>query len=250
MTINTKRVALQKLFLGIQQPMIAQLKADRKNITHPTAKGDTTELAWLDMIRSYIPKRYQAEKAFVLDSKGNKSDQIDIVIFDRQYSPLLLNRDGATYVPAESVYAVIEVKQGLNKKFVKYAGQKAQSVRSLYRTNAPIYHAGGIISEPKKPFTILAGIVTLDSDWAPAWGKSFKAILRELSNEQRLDFGCVLNSGAFQITYSHGDNVKVSNSRKDNSLIVFFLQLLSSLQKLGTVPAIDMEQYIKSLDDE
>lgn len=36
------------------------------------------------MLSTYLSKRYCADKAFVIDSIGNISDEIDIVIYDRQ----------------------------------------------------------------------------------------------------------------------------------------------------------------------
>lgn len=52
------------------------------------AKGDASESVWRELLQAYLPKRYQAETAHVVDSKGAFSDQIDVVVFDRQYSPL------------------------------------------------------------------------------------------------------------------------------------------------------------------
>ena len=84
--------------------MIGTLTANRGVIPHPGTKGAAAELHWLEMLNAYLPKRYQAESAFVLDHQGGLSEQIDIVIYDRQYSPLLFKEGPATYVPAESVY--------------------------------------------------------------------------------------------------------------------------------------------------
>lgn len=60
------------------------------------------------MLQKHLPHRYQADKAFVIDSNGESSDQIDVVVYDRQYTPLLYNHDGQMFVPAESVYAIFE----------------------------------------------------------------------------------------------------------------------------------------------
>ncbi len=67
----------------------------------------------------------------MIDSTGTTSDQIDLVVYDRQYTPLLYNQAGQMYVPAEAVYAVAEVKQTLSKDHIAYAGAKGESVRKL-----------------------------------------------------------------------------------------------------------------------
>lgn len=246
-TTNRSRVDLCDIFLGLQREMEARLSANRENIPHPGTKGDVTELSWGEMLSNYLPERYRVAKAFVLDSLGNLSDQIDVVIFDRQYSPFLLKQKGAQYVPAESVYAIIEVKQSLGKSEIKYAGQKAASVRELHRTSAPIPHAGGTY-EPKPPFEILAGIVTLDSTWSPPLGTGLESVLTQLAVKERIDLGCALQCGAFEIRYGGATGPTIEKDEK-NPLIFFFFRLLYRLQQLGTAPALDILQYAKSLKE-
>lgn len=243
-----KNIELHTIFLNLQEQMIAKLSANRKNILHPGAKGDATELSWVNMLNSYLPKRYEAKKAFVLDADGHISDQIDIVIFDRQYTPLLFNQDNALYVPAESVYAVIEVKQDLSKENIKYAGSKAASVRQLRRTSVDIPHAGGTYRS-KPHFEILAGILTLGCSWN-ALDSNLESVVSGLSPEERIHLGCSLQVGAFEVKYSGDGTSRINVSQKEESLIFFFLHLLMSLQSLGTVPALDIAEYAKSLKSE
>ena len=63
------------------------------------------------MLKTYLPERYRADKAYVVDSKGAFSDQIDVVVYDRQYSPFIFTYENETIIPAESVYAVFEAKR-------------------------------------------------------------------------------------------------------------------------------------------
>src|SRR3546814_8384516 len=78
---------------------------------------------------------YEARKGFVVDSRGVFSQQIDVIIHDRQYSPFVFTFKGTDVVPAESVYAVFEAKQELTAAYIRYAGEKAASVRRLHRTS-------------------------------------------------------------------------------------------------------------------
>jgi hypothetical protein len=226
--------------------MLAKLQTNQESIKHPGTKGDATELNWIEMLESYLPERYKVAKAFVLDLNGHLSGQIDIVIFDRHYSPFLFNQDDTLYIPAESVYAVLEVKPELNKENVKYAADKAASVRVLRRTSAKIPHAGGVY-KARKPFEILAGILTTSSSWKPPLGSKFESVLTALSKDQKLNFGCALQSGAFEILSDGKNELSVRKSKSSDSLIFFFLTLLSRLQQLGTVPAIDIKEYANSL---
>jgi hypothetical protein len=158
MVKKKNKVNIRDIFLGLQKQMMSKLSVNMKILTHPVAKGDSSEAEWIKMLCSYLPSRYCVDRAFVIDCEGNVSEQIDIVIYDRHYSPFILRQQGSTYIPAESIYAVIEVKPTLNKRNIQYASDKASSVRRLKRTTASIVHAGGTIKKPKKPFFILAGI--------------------------------------------------------------------------------------------
>jgi len=51
--------------------------------------------------------------------------------------------------------------------------------------------------------------------------------------------------GGFDLRY--GDTVKMEKSGKDDALIFFFLRFLKKLQKLGTIPAMDISKYAKVL---
>lgn len=238
------KVDIRYLFYSLQGQMVAKLSTNRLHIQHPGLKGDSSELNWIEWLKTYLPKRYSVDKAIVIDCEGNTSDQIDIVIYDQQYSPFVFNQDNALYIPAESVYAVFEVKQEINKDYVAYAGEKTKSVRSLKRTTTLIPHAGGYF-EPKQHKKILSGLLTLSSIWTPPLGESLEKALYSLDTESKLDIGCILEDGAFLVDY---ENLYFEKSTKEEALIFFFLKLLTELQKLGTVPAIDINCYGSALD--
>jgi hypothetical protein len=137
--------SLSVLLAGLHDDIQRKLETVRQSFAHPGTKGDASEKVWLELLETYLPKRYQAATAHVVDSKGVFSDQIDVVVFDRQYSPFIFHYQGQTIIPAESVYAVFEAKQAINATQVAYAQRKAASVRRLHRTSLPIPHAGGPI---------------------------------------------------------------------------------------------------------
>ncbi|MFJ6267034.1 DUF6602 domain-containing protein [Lysinibacillus xylanilyticus] len=234
---------IKNLFYGLQQQMQQRLETNRGFISHPGSKGDTLETNWKNLLCDYLPQRYSVDSAFIIDCQNNISEQIDVVIYDRQYSPFVFNQDGVKYIPAESVYAIFEVKQDISKDYIIYAAEKAESVRKLQRTSAPIPHAGGYY-EPKPLNKIIAGILTVSSVWTPGLGESFKTHISALSGDQKLDIGCSLNAGAFKFD----DENQLIISTTEESLIFFFLNLLIELQKLGTIPAMDILKYAESLE--
>jgi hypothetical protein len=238
-------INLQSIFYNLQKQMIQKLSSNREIIFHPTSKGDASELNWIEWLKTYLPRRYEVDKAFIIDSKNRFSQQIDLVIYDRQYSPFVFNQDGAIYIPAESVYAIFEIKQELNKETFLYAGEKIKSVRLLNRTSAPIVHAGGKIQEPKPPFRILGGILTLASGWADTFGEPFQDCLNSFDENSHVGIGCVIEKASFTVKYT--DSISFETSSAEETLIYFFLKLLITLQNLGTVPAMDIEAYARAI---
>lgn len=237
-------VNMREMFKGMQGQMLATLELGRTQITHNGEMGEAAEESWRRWLREYLPKRYRVDKAIVVDCDGKTSDQIDIVIYDSQYSYFVFKHEQVIYVPAESVYAVIEVKQDLSKAHLEYAGEKAESVRTLKRTSVEIPFAAGKY-RPKPLHDILAGIITIESTWKDPLGETLKNNLRALPDVQRIDFGCAIKHGAFWAEYKPKFTVK--KSAEEESLMFFFLQLLMKLQSIGTVPAIDIGEYAKSL---
>ena len=235
-------MSLHQVYEQVQDQMITQLTASNVAVCHNTDKGSSSEADWVNWCKIYLPKRYQIDKAFVVDSKDNFSEQIDAVIYDSQYSHLVFEHNNVKYVPAESVYCVFEVKQELNKKHLNYAGKKAKSVRKLHRTSVPITHAGGTFP-PKRTHFIPAGILTLNSEWKPPLGDTFKDHISSLDNNSSLQLGCVLNAGAFTLS----DNKELNICPSEISLLSFYFSLLTCLQKIGTVPAIDISAYANIL---
>jgi hypothetical protein len=146
-------------------------------------------------------------------------------------------------VPAESVYAVLEVKQDLSREHVLYAGEKAASVRRLHRTSAPVPHVEGV-AKPRPVPPIIAGILTYQSSWTPPFGDPFRQVVAELSQDQRLDIGCALVHGTFEARYPHGEGVDLIIVEGRRSLLQLLMRLLKQLQSLATAPAIDYEAYL------
>ena len=261
-----KMIDLRNLFHGLQEQMLTSLNVNRMFIGHPGSKGDATEQHWIEFLRAYLPERYKVDKAIVIDSTGNVSEQMDVVIYDAIYTPFIFKQDGFMYIPAESVYAVFEVKQDV-KGYIEYAAKKIESVRKLKRTSISMVASG--ITKPARPLTkIIGGILTTTSSYK----ENDRVIkqLEELKGLQTLDLGCLCDAGSFYVDYKETvpkdidpitDNCKyieqvyesrevkeIEFSNKEVSLFTFFLQLVSYLKSIGTVAAIDINAYLKAIN--
>jgi Domain of unknown function (DUF6602) len=226
---DSARIDLAEVFRRLQREMLAQLSVGGL-FEHASAAGAASEHHWLDLFDRYLPKRYRAAPAFVIDSDGRRSRQIDLAIFDNLYSPPLFPHPSGLHLPAESVYAVFEVKPSFSRQWLRDAHEKAASVRALRRTSVPILDAGRRRSA-LRPRPILAGLLAATSVWTPP---AFASNLRRALASTPLDLGCCLEHGAF-------DRDRISSP--DDALIFFILRLLDRLREMGSTPAPDWTKY-------
>lgn len=235
---------LGQLYDGMQQEMEAKLKTGTAALIHSGMKGDESEDNWRSWLMEYLPNRYAVAKGVVIDSDGNESEQIDVIIYDRQYSYLVFKHNETFLIPAESVYAVFEVKQRLNKEYIKYAQQKAESVRRLKRTSVAIKYAGGKY-DPKPLHEIVAGLLTTASDWVKSGNVGNIANSLSENEMEKLDVICCVAAGTF--ICNHCENT-ITYCDKSKSLVYFLLKVLEKLQEIGTVPAIDYNAYAQKIE--
>lgn len=237
------RFDLREAFLLRQDQLLATLGIGRSVGSHPVAIGDDSELNWKGMLESILPARYRVSKGFAIDADGARSDQIDLLIYDRHFSPVLLDVGEFLFVPAESVFAALEVKQIMDRGTIGYAATKVASVRSLRRTSAPVPYVEGEY-RPKPLHRIIGGLLAMDSGWSPPLGEALETALQEFGGDGGLDLGCALSGGSFEV--SEGDGV-VARSGSETALIFFVLRLLERLQRMASPPAIEFGQYASSL---
>ncbi len=264
------KIDLKSLFKGLQKQMIAQLNTSREFIEHPGSKGDALENAWIEWLREYLPNRYSVDKAIVIDCEGNTSHQIDIVIYDNWFTPFIFTQNGFYYIPAEGVYAVFEVKPDLqgnvgDKSYIDYASEKIESVRKLKRTSTSMINSGNKL-KPRPLTKIIGGVLTNTNSFKNR--ETIESHLKRNTGFKSIDLGCAADKFSFYVNYKGAENTSEPNfdkryynfysnreydfikfSDEDNSLVSFFLQLTRYLQQaIGTIPAIDLNEYSKSIN--
>lgn len=242
MSDSRGEIFLRRAFAAQQVVLETQLSLAAESITHPGKYGDVTEGLVVDMLRRYLPERYQVDSAIVIDYTGRTSEQIDVVVYDRYYTPTLLDQKGHKYVPFEAVYAVFEIKPRVDASKLSYAGRKAASVRSLKPAIAPHMTADG----PKKTnaINIIAGLIAPKIGWRTGFSApAFRKALSALTEKQRLDCVLALQAGTYDRFDPNGGETIRS---KDNCLIFFLFRLLDKLRMLGNAPAVDWATYAKN----
>jgi hypothetical protein len=196
---------------------------------HGSSQGTATEQQWLALLGAYLPKRYKAASAFIVNAEGRRSQQIDVAIYDDLHVPPLFPHAAGVHVPIEAVYAVFEVKPIATRQWLRDAGEKVASVRAL-RTRGT-----------KRQ--VLGGLLTTYSRWTPdRFAESLGQALQSLPTAQRIDLGCALEHASFE------NDGTLTVSRPDEALIFFILRLVERLNAMGPPPALNLMRYVRSLE--
>lgn len=228
------------MFSGVQQRFVSELQGGRGVFGHPGTKGNVSEREWIELLNTHLPERYQVDNAFVIDSEGHISEQIDVVVYDRHFTPVLYLQQGERLIPAEGVYAVFEVKQNLTSEHIAYASQKIASVRALKRTSAPIYHAGGTFPARALP-RIVGGLLTYESNFTPAFSTTATNAIQATLGDGQLNLVCVAEEA---VVAWDGNNIMTYTNYP---IAAVYMLLIDLLQKVGSVPAIEYDAYLKHL---
>lgn len=232
----------------------------------------------IDWLRNYLPNRYSVDKAIVIDHEGSTSHQIDIVIYDNWFTPFVFSQNGFHYIPAEGVYAIFEVKPDIKglaedgKTYIQYAGEKIESVRILKRTSASMINSGTKMN-PRPLTKIIGGFLSTTNSYTSKNNNTIRNHIAGNTGFEGIDIGCIAEYGSFHVNYTGEEDTKLNMpedfekryfdyyqnrtvnkikfSEKSNSLVSFFLQLTRYLQQaIGTIPAIDLNAYSKTINFE
>jgi hypothetical protein len=119
--------------------LIAQGKA-LKGLQHPGVKGRLREILVREGLAPFLPPAVSSITGTIvspISARRVVRNQDDIIIFDRNSSPLLF--DGAEcIVPLEGVVAEVEVQTTLTLKRIRESAKAAIELRDLARGSAPL----------------------------------------------------------------------------------------------------------------
>ena len=80
-------------------------------VKHGTTLGSSREYIWKSLFERIVPKKFNIDRSvFIIDSYGNISKEVDLAIYDEQYTPYIFCYGTIKFIPIEAVSAVIECK--------------------------------------------------------------------------------------------------------------------------------------------
>ena len=145
-------------YKNLEKSIVRQLNFEVKN--HHLTAGHHREVIWMDFFRQIIPMKFAIRQGvFLIDSKGEVSKEVDLAVFDEQYTPYIFNYGNIYFIPIEAVAMVIQCKsRSLNKTNVL---GWLQSVTKLSAVEGGIARMVNFISKTPttqkatKPITVL-----------------------------------------------------------------------------------------------
>lgn len=100
---------LNEHYQRLAKTISSQLQLETPN--HHVTSGTSRELIWLELFERLIPKKFKlARSVFIIDSDGHISAEVDIAIYDEQYTPYVFNYGEMQFIPIEAVAAVVQSK--------------------------------------------------------------------------------------------------------------------------------------------
>lgn len=105
----------------------------RNKLIHPGEFGMFRERLADEIIKFAIPEKYKTGTGFLINSFDEVSTQCDIIIYDRNNTPLIENESEIRFFPVETVIGIGEIKSNLNSKSLTDAVLKLAKNKKLRR---------------------------------------------------------------------------------------------------------------------
>lgn len=103
---------------------------EKGDLIHPGEFGMYREKIVSELIKPLLPSKLGIGTGFIITSKNHISTQCDIIIYDKENTPIIENGE-QRFFPVESVVGVIEVKSKLTKSDFKEALVKLTKIKAL-----------------------------------------------------------------------------------------------------------------------
>ena len=118
---------------GEQAKLKAEIDQIRDSIPHSAEIGSSIEKRIRSALQEVLPGKIGVSDGFVIDSDGEVSKQMDIVLYDKLGTPIISSSEGARVFPVEATYACGEIKTQLDASTLQDTFEKCSSYKNLSR---------------------------------------------------------------------------------------------------------------------
>lgn len=165
----------QKWVLGEIQTGLRRIH-DLDGVDHPGMRGRLREVFINDVLRKVLPESFGIDTGKIIDSTGQVSPQIDVIVHFKEHFPRIELENGVALVPCENVFYAIEVKSTLT-------AEETRSTMELFRKTRELCALLGENQVPaRENLRIRFALVAVKSDLTD---KTDFERLKELDNNYR-----------------------------------------------------------------
>ena len=100
-------------------------------VRHPGEFGMYRESITADFLRCFLPQHLSIDTGFIVNSLGDVSKQIDLVIYDPSMTPPLESKQRQRFFPVETLVAAGEVRSEITKQSLNDALGRLAEVKAL-----------------------------------------------------------------------------------------------------------------------
>lgn len=202
----------RRVLSSAQNKLSAAINQIRSSIPHSGEIGTLIERQFRSQLEEIMPEKIGVSHGFVVDSANAVSRQMDIILYDRHYTPRIFASDGAQMFPVEATYACGEIKTDLDTSKLEDSFQKCLSYKTLCRKayieqSSPITKSYSLFGREHDHWQSIFFCIAVESiNAAVLIGKYNEIVDREkLSIHQRIDTIVALQS-------TYGGNVLLNIS--------------------------------------
>lgn len=249
---------LKEVFDEVSNQMKSDFAKAQKAFSHSGLKGDANEETVKNFLRQYLPKTLDITTGMLVDSEGNKSRQLDIIICDSAKTPIFYQSGETRVIPVECVYAVIEVKAFLDKTELEKAYQNMQSVKALKKT-AYFVQKGVIVTNKTlygkewNYWPIQHFVFAFDSPGLDSVLNNLNTFQCNNEIHKRIDSICVLEKGVILNQSQDGmfSALPVPGSKSVTSFttkpLLLFYAIISVILNQADMNSFNLMPYIKGM---
>ncbi len=252
---------LENIFKSINKKMLLDFNEISSEINHRPSKGKVREIEVInEYLKKYIPGNIGVANGEIISSDDQVSNETDIIFYEKNSTPFLLQKEGFQVFPIECIYGGIEVKSFLDGTQLKDSFKKINKLKKMPKVafdegNKIIKSTTNLYDKEWNYFPTLGFIIAFDSIDL----KTLKAHLDKISKnelvEHRIDSIWILNKGAIinlnrtsgQLELAPSKNTVTQAMLSDNPLMLLTIQLQSLLQS-AWMPMFLIQRYLGNAD--